>query len=176
MTLSDEEKHRHVDIATLVIPSGSVAETGIEVGDGTDFVLEAPTRVIDQLVECASESDRQQQPNIADVAPCVESVFDLTVASHLIPDITEEQFVHLLHHADDKEISSSSSPHAQLDEEKARLLQTESIHGDEIAFVSIAADPFVQTFQELHSVEKLDKTVDGSFSASRFPSSERCFA
>ena len=166
MTLSDEEKHRHVDIATLVIPSGSVAETGIEVGDGTDFVLEAPTRVIDQLVECASESDRQQQPNIADVAPCVEGVFDLTVASHLIPDITEEQFVHLLHHADDKEISSSSSPHAQLDEEKARLLQTESIHGDEIAFVSIAADPFVQTFQEIHSVEKLDKTVEGSFSAS----------
>lgn len=166
MTVSDEEKHRHVDIATLVIPS-DVAETGIEVGDGTDFVLEAPTRVIDQLVECAAESDRQQQPNIADAHPCVEGVFDLTVASHLIPDITEEQFVHLLHHADDKE-KISSSPHAQQVEEKARLLQTESIHSGEIAFVSIAADPFVQTFQELHSVEELNKTVgdSGSFSAS----------
>lgn len=172
MTVSDEEKHRHVDIATLVIPS-DVAETGIEVGDGTDFVLEAPTRVIDQLVECAAESDRQQQPNIADAdaAPCVEGVFDLTVASHLVAGVTEEQFVHLLHHADDKEISSS--PHANvsdnyLDEEKTRLLQTESIHSGEIAFVSIAADPFVQTFQELHAVEELNKTVggSGSFSAS----------
>ena len=77
----DKDKHRHdVDIATLSIPA-TAAATGFEFGDGTDFVIEAPIRVIDKLVECDGAQNLR-------TASCIEGVFDLTLATHLVPGIT----------------------------------------------------------------------------------------
>ena len=58
-------------------------------GDGTQFVLEASPGVIEQL----AEGDVQHQAE----EPCIEGDVDLTIASHLVTGITEDEFVGLLH-------------------------------------------------------------------------------
>jgi drug/metabolite transporter (DMT)-like permease len=160
MDVDNKEKHRHVDIATLSIPA-TVAATGVELGDGTDFVIEAPARVIDQLLECDGSQNQT-------TAPCIEGVLDLTVATHLVPGITEEEFVNLLH-ADGNASTSVPGHHHDQDEEKGRLLEDDSNNSGETdnatAFVSVAADPFVQTFQDIgDSVRK--SLTQSSFSTS----------
>ncbi|KAL7446174.1 hypothetical protein ACHAXM_010040 [Skeletonema potamos] len=150
-----EKEKKHVDIATLSIPA-TAAATGFEFGDGTDFVIEAPIRVIDKLVECDGAQNLR-------TASCIEGVFDLTLATHLVPGITEEEFVTLLHA--DENASTSVPGH---DEEKGRLLGDSTKIGDTdnaTAFVSVAADPFVQTFQDIgDSVRK--SVTQSSFCAS----------
>mmetsp|Transcript_4485 Transcript_4485/g.6545 ORF Transcript_4485/g.6545 Transcript_4485/m.6545 type:complete len:290 (-) Transcript_4485:1072-1941(-) len=157
---ADEEKHRHVDIATLSIPA-AVAASGFGPGEISDFVLEAPAHVIDQLLEC-DDSQANQTHNAA--APCIEGIVDLTVATHLVPGITEEEFVNLLH--DDEHASTSIPGYHDDDEEKGRLLGDSTNSGDSdnaTAFVSVAADAFVQTFQDVGD----DKAVTlNSFSSS----------
>ncbi len=122
MDVDNKEKHRHVDIATLSIPA-TVAATGVELGDGTDFVIEAPARVIDQLLECDGSQNQT-------TAPCIEGVLDLTVATHLVPGITEEEFVNLLH-ADGNASTSVPGHHHDQDEEKGRLLEDDSNNSGE---------------------------------------------
>ena len=156
----DKEKHRHVDIATLSIPA-NVAAAGFELGDGTDFVLEASARVIDQLLECDDSQNNNQTHHVA--APCIEGVLDLTVATHLVSGITEEEFVNLLH-ADDNASTSIPGYHDQ-DEERGRLLGDSTNSGDTdnaTAFVSVAADAFVQTFQDIGDNDNMHKAVTQS--------------
>ena len=80
------------------------SESGVQSGDGTSFILEASSHVIDQLVE--NEYQQQQQythhqnhdhsrPHVK--TPCIEGVVDLEMVSHLVTGITEEEFVDLLH-------------------------------------------------------------------------------
>ena len=157
----DTEKHRHVDIVTLSIPA-AVAATGFEFGDGTDFVIEASARVIDQLLECDGSQNNNQTHN-GTTAPCIEGVLDLTVATHLVPGITEEEFVNLL-----QDKNASAVPHDQ-DEEKGRLLgeSTNSSDTDNAtAFVSVAADPFAQTFQDIGDSVPKSSVTQSSFCSS----------
>lgn len=155
----EKDKHRHVDIATLSIPA-AVAASGFGPGDVSDFVLEAPARVIDQLLECDESQSNQTHGT---VSPCIEGIVDLTVATHLVPGITEEEFVNLLH---DEEHASTSIPgYHDEDEEKGRLLGDSTNSGDSdnaTVFVSVAADAFVQSFQDVGD----DIKPQNSFSSS----------
>ncbi|KAL7543009.1 hypothetical protein ACHAXR_012308, partial [Thalassiosira sp. AJA248-18] len=81
--------------ATLSLPAAA-AGTGVISGDGTNFVLEAPTHIIEQLIE--SESQQQQQQQQQQKQPCIEGVVNLEVASHLVKGISEEEFIGMLHH------------------------------------------------------------------------------
>mmetsp|Transcript_17505 Transcript_17505/g.27448 ORF Transcript_17505/g.27448 Transcript_17505/m.27448 type:complete len:652 (+) Transcript_17505:40-1995(+) len=162
----DKDKHRHdVDIATLSIPAAAAA-SGFGPGDVSDFVLEAPARVIDQLLEC-DDSQANQMHNHNAAAPCIEGILDLTVATHLVAGITEEEFVNLLH--DDENTSTSVSGHHDHDEERGRLLADSTNSGDSdnaTAFVSVAADAFVQTLQDVSEDIEHKAVTQSSFSSS----------
>eukprot|EP00986_Skeletonema_menzelii_P021373 scaffold34322_cov160-Skeletonema_menzelii.AAC.3 len=159
----DKDKHRHVDIATLSIPA-AVAATGFEVGDGTDFVLEAPTRVIDQLLEYNDSPNNQTHIS---AAPCIEGVLDLTAATRLLPGISEGELVKFLHEDD---VASTSIPgHHDQDEEKGHLLGDSTNSGDTdnaTAFVSVAADAFVHTHQDVGDDTRHKAVTQSSFCSS----------
>lgn len=160
---ADKDKHHHVDIATLSIPA-AMAASGFGPGDVSDFVLEAPARVIDQLLEC---DDNQANETHNATAPCIEGIVDLTVATHLVPGITEEEFVNLLH--DDEHASTSIPGYHDEDEEKGRLLGDSTNSGDSdnaTAFVSVAADAFVHTFQDVGDDIVHKGVTQSSFSSS----------
>ncbi len=148
----EDNKHQHVEIATLSIPA-AVAAAGFELGDGTDFVLEAPSSVIHQLLEGENDSQNNNQTHNS-AAPCIEGVLDLTAATRLVPGISEDEFVNFLH---EDEIASPSIPgHHDQDEEKGHLLGDSSNSGansgdtdNATAFVSVAADAFVHTHQDV---------------------------
>ena len=69
-----------------------MAAAGFELGDGTDFVLEAPSRVI-QLLEGEDDDSQNNNQTHNSAAPCIEGVFDLTAATRLVPGISEDEFV-----------------------------------------------------------------------------------
>lgn len=183
MSINKEEKNashpHHVEIATLSMPS-SVAESGVQAGDGTKFILDAPNHVIEQLLE---SSNRQQQEQ-----PCIEGVVDLGVVSRLIEGIDENEFVGMLHrhheheHAhhqdrittsraelvagegaptatvqgtDDEEANGSDSQSSvskvEGGERQPLLRPLSTIAGsDAKSQFSFSADPFVQTLTEVH--------------------------
>ncbi|KAL9181636.1 hypothetical protein ACHAXT_010441 [Thalassiosira profunda] len=146
---ADVHRHHDVEIATLSLPAAA-SDGGVVLGDGTQFVLEASPGVIEQL----AEGDIQQQTEV----PCIEGVVDLTIASHLVAGITEDEFVGLLH--DDAPHHVHQTP--TRDEEKAVELRQSGedqplLHGattagadDDTAKCTLSADPFVQTLSEVH--------------------------
>jgi hypothetical protein len=114
-TRSRQLLHRHhVEIATLSLPAAASA-SGVQTGDGTEFVLQASAHVIGQLVDSEQQTQQQiqrqidqsgggvhahqnQNPHPPTInAPCVEGVVDLEMVSQLVSGVTEKEFVHLLH-------------------------------------------------------------------------------
>ena len=114
-TRSRQLLHRHhVEIATLSLPAAASA-SGVQTGDGTEFVLQASAHVIGQLVDSEQQTQQQIQRQIDQSAagvhahqnqnphpptinaPCVEGVVDLEMVSQLVSGVTEKGFVHLLH-------------------------------------------------------------------------------
>ena len=163
----------HVEIATLSVPAVAT-ESGIVSGEGTNFILEAPTHVIDDLECCKEQQNHQHQP-------CIEGVIDIDAVSNLVSGITEEEFVGLLHHEaslpqqSDQNIATeqvvaleggilldSSKVVATIDEHRP-LLRTPS---DSItsskkanACITLSADPFIQTLAVHHQDSQGDEDV-----------------
>ena len=149
------------------------AGSGVTSGDGTNFVLEAPTHIIDQLVESESQPEQHQQP-------CIEGVVDLEVVrSHLVKGITEEEFVGLLHHdaivhQHIESITAASTPLEPLQEgvaftttpakdedaiEDQPLLRGSSHKRVISGTISLSADPFVHTLSEVYHQDKIAKAA-----------------
>lgn len=165
---TDASHRRHVDIATLSMPS-SAAGSGVQSGEGTNFILEAPAHVIEGLAESGNHHQQNQSQ------PCIEGVVDLEAVSHLVNGMTDEEFVDLLHH---------DAPHAQQNLQSQSILSSKTMEPvmevceskDEedgsssaskenqplldnsstissiyaTACIPLSADPFVQTLAEVH--------------------------
>jgi len=109
-------KNNHVEIATLCMPTVA-AESGIQSGDGTNFILEASAAVIDQLVESEQTSHGYCQGTSPPKATCIEGVVDLEMVSHLITGVSDEEFVDLLH----KEIDHGHHHHLHAQHEQVPM-------------------------------------------------------
>lgn len=167
--INDEERH-HVEIATLSLPIAA-AGTGVTSGDGTTFVLEGKSSIIEQLVDNNNnnnESSQQQQKQ-----PCIEGVVDLEVVSNLVQGITEEEFVGLLHHEVPQHthhehmetlLEETTSQEQEDEEEGQPTLETQSLlHGTPNIAVSLSADPFIHTLSGVnhHPADKNNDTKLG---------------
>ena len=172
----------------LTLPA-TATTSGIETGDGSTFVLEAPSHVIEQLVE-NEQQQHTSQPNYgaSEIShtntkhPHIEGVVDLEMVSHLVTGVTEEEFVGLLHHDaahshvqheileqhhDDKDEESQASsleflrkPSKEGDTETQSLLH-HSIKED-TACVVVPSDPFVNIIAEFHQESAVE--YDGTIS------------
>jgi len=106
-------RQQPVEIAILSMPQAA-AEAGVEAGVGTDFVLEAPSFVVDQLVECEETiaGQRHDSPNANSAS--IEGIVDLGMISHLVTGINEGEFISLLQkdfsHAHARGMNSPSQP------------------------------------------------------------------
>ena len=129
-------------------------------GDGTDFILEGQSHIIDQFAESNSQNQQQRQPYI-------EGVVDLEVVSELVSGITDDEFVGLLHH----DVHNPNAHHLDDGKEKNAgedlpLLQSSlniPARGRNTKCISLPADAFVHTLVEVHQHNDVEvSTIGGS--------------
>ncbi len=118
--------------ATLSMPQAAT-EAGLETGVENDCVLEAPSFVVDQLVEYGEDFTQQNHdsPNVNSAS--IEGIVNLGMISHLVTGINEGEFISLLQkdlaHAHVHGMNSSPRPN------KKSSLETiaEGNHSNDIA-------------------------------------------
>lgn len=169
----------------MTLPAAATT-SAVESGDGSTFVLEAPSHVIEQFV--ASEQPPYKNYGASELShstsksknPHIEGVVDLELASHLVSGVTQEEFVDLLHQdvayspvQHDFLKTSEQHQHEQIqelrnetDSESQPLLQ-QSMNDDTSCLV-VSPDPFENVIAEFHeesvveyglsSVKELDST------------------
>eukprot|EP00956_Cyclotella_meneghiniana_P012935 scaffold18488_cov59-Cyclotella_meneghiniana.AAC.10 len=143
---------RHVEIATLTFPAK--AHTRVESGDTSTFILEAPSHVIDHLVDNDQLSELQNATyRSSEISqskatnPHIEGVVDLEMVSHLVTGVTESEFVHLLqpdlaHTEHGKHVEPS-----QKDEESQLLGKSTN---EDTSCIVVPSDPFLNVTAEFH--------------------------
>ncbi|KAL7470761.1 hypothetical protein ACHAXS_011039 [Conticribra weissflogii] len=119
-------KNHHVEIATLCMPTVA-AESGIQSGDGTNFILEASAAVIDQLVESDQTAYSYSHGTSPPKATCIEGVVDLERVSSLVTGVSGEEFVDLLH----KEIDHGLHHHRHAQHEPVPMSIMEPVDEDQ---------------------------------------------
>ena len=135
----------------------------VESGDGSTFVLEAATHVIDHLVDNDRQSESQDTKygSTSEVThsklttPHIEGVVDLDMVSHLVSGVTEEELVEFLQHdvthtRNEGEVEEKPSKE---DEESQLLKQSKN---DEQSCLAVPSDPFANVTAEFHQ----DSTVE----------------
>ena len=149
--------------ATLALPV-QAPHYGVESGDGSTFVLEAATHVIDQLVGNDNQSEAQdtkygssssQMSQSKLTNPHIEGVVDLEMVSYLVPGVTEEELVDFLKHDETHaETESRTEENPSKEDEESRPLQ--QLTNDETSCLAVPSDPFVNVIAEFHQ----DSTVE----------------
>ncbi|KAL3796961.1 hypothetical protein HJC23_000714 [Cyclotella cryptica] len=158
--------HHHVEIATLTMPAAATTSEA-ESGDGSTFVLEAPSHVIEQFVSEQPQYDNYGASEISHSTskpknPHIEGVVDLELVSHLVSGVTEEEFVDLLQQdgaysqvyhdvyetTDQHQHDHSQQPRKEGDGESQPLLKQQL--NDDTACLVVSADPFEHVSAEFH--------------------------
>jgi hypothetical protein len=159
--------------ATLTLPTKPVHSRY----KSATFVLEAPSHVIDHLV------DKDQYSQLQDVSygssevshskatkPHIEGVVDLDAVSHLVPGVTVNEFVDLIQQNMPPTLNNAElggELNEEVDEEQSFLRK--SSYNDETSCLVVPSDPFMNVIAEFQHDSVIDYT---GFSSVNEPKTE----
>uniref|UniRef100_A0A7S2YTN1 EamA domain-containing protein n=1 Tax=Entomoneis paludosa TaxID=265537 RepID=A0A7S2YTN1_9STRA len=168
MSLESFDDETKVAIATLILPSEAV-EGGIQSGDGTQVVLEGSPETLEKVMAVPTNQSGNTVEQKSELNAHIEAVIDLHAIAELIPGVTEEEFVEILHQDDpqpplllEEDVANLSKPETEL-----TPLIGEGIEDEDKETLILSADPFVDTLSNAMpanpddiDVTKVETTID----------------